>query len=393
MSWPIEPSKHWDKPRDNLLLEKIRAAQKDHGYFNSEDYMAIAALASHYVTDPEMLRDVKIPSDKEWLAKIAPLLADSSEDIFDQANTFVIAYRQNGNKLMQATQQCANPEDLKKMMQEAQKELQRKKSGGTKGGPPSMDFESGDWYRWLAHVKRQNMPSLGKSKVKTRAQTTRSTVFEEGEPPVKFRRTVMQRPSDIRYLTTEALAMEDDQFFQAYLEKKLPIDLPVRTVKNKQTIMVLVDRSGSMGTFTKMIALVHILNELLEEVLAGNTRLMFAYFTHDREEFIPIETQKEVEYFKSHVFADPCGGSTYIGEILKKISDNIIATGRVDTHKVDARTEILVINDGEDDVTVLPIKMPVTAFMLEQKNADLATLTRSTGGEAYYVNGRNFLLL
>lgn len=391
MSWPIEPSKLWEKPRDNLLMERIRAAQQQYGYFNSQEYLAIAALASHYVVDPEGLSDVAVPEHLEWLNKIAPNLANSSDDIFDQANTFVVAFRENGYKLKQAAEN--SPGDLEKMLEEAKQKQQQMRSGGKKGGPPSDDHYAANWDYWLTKANGKGMPNLGKSKLITRSKATRSSEFEEGEPPKKIKRTVMRHTSHLRYLTLDALGMEDDQFFQAFLEKKLTIDLPIKEVQNKQTLMVLVDRSGSMDTPDKMSALAHILDQLFQQVLLGNTKLMFAYFTYAREKFIQIETAKDVLHFKQHIFASPCGGMTQVGEILKQISDDIVGKGNVDGFKVDRRTEIVVINDGEDPVSILPLKIPVTAFTLDERNPELVALTRSTGGEAYHVKGGNFQLL
>lgn len=386
LEWEIQPSEKWDAPK---TMEDFQALAKQHK-LNTESYRprdleALVALGSQLIFDEYAAIPDLLKPNLEWLYKAAPLLLSSNEDLFPAAMRFLRLVDKEGRSNIKKKLEEGKMEELEELLEELEEE-ERKTPGGKKGGEDDFRPSKGNWYGLITRKKKLTLPNLGMTDVLTRAKAL-DGVYKIGSPKEKSKKTFLRKMSHFEYLTEETLSLDDNSFYQAYAEEKLEISLPLKSIKTKQKVFVLLDCSGSMGSDNKTMQTVHILDAMLEQVLEGNTIIYFSYFVRDRKDFIKIETSDEVDNFKENIFQNPNGGDTYLGPILQTLNRGIL-TGNVDGFEVDPTTEIVVINDGQDDVTPVSSNIPIHAFMLNERNDGLEEVVKNSKGQAYYVDYR-----
>jgi len=392
MKWDITPSSKWDAPKTLPEFQALVAENK----LKSENYRQgdledLVALGSRLVFDDFEIYPDEEKADKEWLYKAAPLLLESKEDLFPAAMQFLRLVNKEGKSNIEKMLNSGKMDELKEMLEELE-EAEGKIPGGKKGGTGE-ESSNGVWNTWITESGKSKVPELGMLDVLTRAKAVQEKSFVVGTPKDKNQKTFLRKPSQFGFLSEESLCLEDDMFFQNFAEGKLEIVLPLKAVKEKQQLFLLLDKSGSMHRQTKMVASVRILDALFDQIIEGNTIVYFAYFVKGRETFRKIETQEDVDYFKSHIFQSPGGGDTFLGPILTTLSEEI-SSGVVDGFEVNTLTEVVILNDGEDYVAPITSKVPIHAFMLDKRNTQLEEVCKSSKGQAYYVNySGDFLLL
>lgn len=391
--WPIKPTKRWDAPHtfnDAIkLMDKYKQKKSEYADFN--DFLALTALSANAIFDPFAKEDIPVSKEYDWLRDVADYIGED-EDIAEFAMRFMRLMNKTGKKKMKEMMGEGNSEVIKKML-EKQKASEQKKPGGKKGGTEeSGRVGSGAYYRYLAQAMKTPMFDLAKSDIVKRAKSSKPSKTEYGRPQIKTVRKFLRKTYEMDYLTPEMLCLDDDQFDLHMYEGKLEVDLPHRIVKTKQQLIVLVDESGSMGWGDKQVALVHILDSFFKEVEKGNSEIFFSYFVRKRETFKKISTKEEIEKFKQTGFREPSGGNTEVGHILTTLAADL-ASGKIDGFEMSERTEVVVINDGEDTIGTIECDVPIHAFTLEEMNNDLLNATKRTKGQYFHVKGGSFQLL
>lgn len=384
LNWDITPDKRWNAPKTQKELTALADVHRQSKeLYDTKDMLNLLALSSRLVFDENEIYPDKPDPKTEWLYKAAPLIQKSDEDIFPSVMRFLRLVEKEGKQNVQ--KMLSNPDKVEEALEEMKKQESPKKVPGGKKGGTGEDYEKGVWSMYESYMADKTFPSIGMTDVMTRTKATKSDKFVFGIPKDKVLRTYMRKPSELQFLTEAALCMDDDEFYLNFADNRLPIELPMKEIKNKTKLFVLLDRSGSMSSTTKMCNTVHILNTMFDEVIAGNAEIYFSYFVWRRDKFIKIDSEETVEHFKTYTFSNPGGGTTTLGDILPTLAAEI-QSGKVDGFEVTPTTEVVIINDGEDDVPPIHSIVPIHSFMLEETNTELVQLARSSKGQAFYVN-------
>jgi hypothetical protein len=136
-----------------------------------------------------------------------------------------------------------------------------------------------------------------------------------------------------------------------FLTKDLTVNVPVDRKEQMQQIIIILDFSGSMDEPEKQTWVNAILIDRFKYVMKGEAEVFFSYFVHDAEklDFQHIKNREDVINFWQTFSNEPNGGNTEVGEMVKRISEDI-AIGRLCNLDIDLseqKPEILVINDGQ----------------------------------------------
>ena len=169
------------------------------------------------------------------------------------------------------------------------------------------------------------------------------------------------------------------------LTKDLTVNVPVDKKEQMQQIIIILDFSGSMHDDEKQIWVNAILIDRFKYVMKGEAEVFFSYFVHDpdRLEFQHIKNREDVINFWQTFSNEPNGGTTEVGEMVQRIAEDI-TLGKLCNLDIDLseqKPEILVINDGQDDINIDKFPYKVNAVTLMQYNDDLKNLCLETGGK------------
>ena len=172
--------------------------------------------------------------------------------------------------------------------------------------------------------------------------------------------------------------------------KDLVVNVPVDRKEQKQKIIIILDFSGSMNDPFKQDWVNAILIDRFRYVMQGEAEVFFSYFVNKVEDlhFHHVHDKASVINFWSMFSNDPSGGMTRVGDMVEKISDEIKA-GRLcnlDIDMSEEKPEILVINDGQDNIHSEGFPYKVNAICLEQQNNQLKKLCIETHGKQVYVD-------
>ena len=174
-------------------------------------------------------------------------------------------------------------------------------------------------------------------------------------------------------------------FRTKFLTKDLTVNVPVDRKEQIQKIIIILDFSGSMHEEQKQIWVNAILIDRFKYVMRGEAEVFFSYFVHDPEQlhFQHITNKEEVIRFWQTFSNEPNGGGTEVGEMVEYIA-NEISSSKLCNLQVDLsqeKPEILIINDGEDDIGTDAFPYKVNAVSLMEFNDDLRDLCLATGGK------------
>jgi len=174
-------------------------------------------------------------------------------------------------------------------------------------------------------------------------------------------------------------------FRSKFLTKDLTVSVPVDRKEQIQKIIIILDYSGSMDYDQKQIWVNAILIDRFKYVMKGEAEVFFSYFVDSTEDlnFQHIKDRDDVIKFWQTFSNDPNGGMTEVGDMIEYIS-NEIESGKLcnlDVNLSEEKPEILVINDGQDDINTDKFPYKVNAVSLMSFSNQLKDLCLNTGGK------------
>jgi hypothetical protein len=174
-------------------------------------------------------------------------------------------------------------------------------------------------------------------------------------------------------------------FATKFLTKDLTVNVPVDRKEQIQKIIIILDYSGSMDTHDKQTWVNAILIDRFKYVMQGEAEVFFSYFVDDPEEleFQHIKNREDVIEFWRHFSNEPNGGNTEVGDMVDYIASEI-SSGKLCNLQVDLsqeKPEILVINDGQDEIGTEKFPYKVNAVSLMEFSNELKDLCNATGGK------------
>jgi hypothetical protein len=182
-------------------------------------------------------------------------------------------------------------------------------------------------------------------------------------------------------------------FRSKFLTKDLTVSVPVDRKEQIQKIIIILDYSGSMDYDQKQIWVNAILIDRFKYVMKGEAEVFFSYFVDsvDDLQFQHIKNKEDVIAFWQTFSNDPNGGMTEVGDMVEHISNEIQA-GRLcnlDVNLSEEKPEILVINDGQDDINTDEFPYKVNAVSLMSFSNQLKDLCLNTGGKQIEVTNED----
>jgi len=179
------------------------------------------------------------------------------------------------------------------------------------------------------------------------------------------------------------------------LTKDLVINVPVDRKEQIQKIIIILDFSGSMQEDIKQLWVNAILIDRFKYVMKGEAEVFFSYFVDDVDdlEFQHIKNREDVINFWQTFSNEPNGGNTEVGDMVKQISSDI-SLGKLCNLDIDLsqeKPEILVINDGQDEINIDKFPYKVNAVTLMQSNEELKGLCLETGGRLVNIKEDNIV--
>jgi len=182
-------------------------------------------------------------------------------------------------------------------------------------------------------------------------------------------------------------------FRSKFLTKDLVVNVPVDRKEQIQKIIIILDYSGSMDYDEKQIWVNAILIDRFKYVMKGEAEVFFSYFVDnvDDLQFQHIKDRDDVIAFWQTFSNNPNGGMTEVGNMVEHISDEI-QSGRLcnlDINLSEEKPEILVINDGQDEIGTDEFPYKVNAVSLMSFSEELKDLCNNTGGKQIEVTEKD----
>jgi uncharacterized protein with von Willebrand factor type A (vWA) domain len=179
-------------------------------------------------------------------------------------------------------------------------------------------------------------------------------------------------------------------FQSKLLAKDLIVNVPIDKKEEKQKIVILLDFSGSMQGDDKQDWVNAILIDRFRYVMKGEAEVFFSYFVDDTADlnFHHLTNKQEVINFWMQFSNSPNGGETHIGNIVNYVSNEIKSKRlhNLDIDLSEEKPEILIINDGQDEVKTQKFSYKVNAVTLMESNDELKRLCIATKGKLIEVN-------
>ena len=181
------------------------------------------------------------------------------------------------------------------------------------------------------------------------------------------------------------------------LMKDLVVSVPVDRKEQKQKIIIILDYSGSMDEPFKQDWVNAILIDRFRYVMQGEAEVFFSYFVDDPDKlhFTHVHDRESVIRFWQTFSNDPNGGMTRVGDMVNRISDEIINRKKLMNLAIDLseeKPEILVINDGQDSIHSENFPYKVNAICLGEQNNQLKDLCIATHGKQVHVDYDSHIL-
>jgi len=175
-------------------------------------------------------------------------------------------------------------------------------------------------------------------------------------------------------------------FDQKFFTKNLIVNVPVKTSELKQKIILIVDYSGSMDYENKQKWVNALLIDRFRYVIKGEAEIFFSFFVSSPNQlhFTHLKNEEDVNEFWKKFSNHPCGSFTDMGRIVTHISDEIIKRKRLCNLDIDLsaeKPEILIINDGQDEVGYKSFPYKVNAISLMSYSSELRKLCVNSGGK------------
>jgi uncharacterized protein with von Willebrand factor type A (vWA) domain len=162
---------------------------------------------------------------------------------------------------------------------------------------------------------------------------------------------------DLQKIAPSALVMDDDEFYIRYATGRLPVK--EQRVSKEESIIVVIDKSGSMDTRNKTLwsrAVALALGRLAAKGFYSDAKVLFFDESTYPNKPISLKTKEAIKMITSI----KCDGGTSIDTALKTADDG--------------RSTIILITDGEDKVTYKP-RSRLISVMIDGDNTTLATIS------------------
>ena len=176
-----------------------------------------------------------------------------------------------------------------------------------------------------------------------------------------------------------------DEFKRRLVNHELMVPLIFKKDKApKKVYALLIDRSGSMHTDTKIGMVRAMLLTLFKEVDKGAV-LYISTFEEGIDGWHRVATKEEaVEYYST--LKSPRGGNTEVGKCIA-ITQAEIAKRHIGEFQLedDESPEIIIVNDGQDTIHPTPTIAPVHAISIEQDNPALKALCLKSKGQYFNI--------
>jgi hypothetical protein len=193
----------------------------------------------------------------------------------------------------------------------------------------------------------------------------------------------MERPKTVNeaLLKTPLAQQMLPDFEQKLISGNLMIPKRKDKLRYKQSLFLLIDRSGSMLDVYKQGWVKALLLNRMAAVKEGTAELFIATFEGSIDKVFKIETTEQcLDFFNRYKCEN--GGGTDIEGVLKTVS-TMIKNNDIQGHKLtgDLEPEIIIINDGQDHISPdAKIPAKVHAFILGQDNENLKKVVKAHKG-------------
>jgi hypothetical protein len=158
------------------------------------------------------------------------------------------------------------------------------------------------------------------------------------------------------------------------------LNVRVRKQANVQSLFLLIDDSGSMDSTEKTDMLRALLVNRLQAVYDGKAVLYIATFIGDMsDEVLVIDSKSKAKKYSTW-FPRLSGGGTNVEQAVKSACE-MIKRGMINGHPIKGENpEIVVINDGDDEVNDFTPSFKTNGIILGQDNNGMAEMVRKSGG-------------
>lgn len=210
----------------------------------------------------------------------------------------------------------------------------------------------------------------------------------------KFSKKIMRSHDQITMIDTYQRVLPT--FDLKFLTKDLTVSLPVERKEQIQKIIIILDFSGSMSEDQKQNWVNGILIDRFKYVIKGEAEVFFSYFVDspDSLDFQHITNKEEVIEFWRNFSNSPNGGMTEVGLMVERIAQEIENKRlmNLDIDLSEEKPEILIINDGYDDIHTSDFPYKVNAISLMEQNRNLRETCLKSGGRQIDVFPNNKVL-
>lgn len=266
-------------------------------------------------------------------------------------------------------------------MQKAQQALQQAKeeqklAGGTQGGEgerkaaerAEMSSEEIDALAALSHIHNLSTFQVGAGYKNIKSPGGRTRIQQ------------LKSFDDVPNILPQQFA--DPMFKVNLIEQNVLVTTKIKKVKQKQTLFVLLDDSGSMSSSWKMAYVRAIMLYIKRGIVKGETTLYFSLFEQEWYGKLKITTVEEFDAFYNGGVFYPNGGGTDIASCVEKAARHIseLRWGKkIAVEPFEMAPEIIIINDGQDYIDGEgPIK--THAITLGRGNEGLKQYCEASGG-------------
>jgi hypothetical protein len=169
------------------------------------------------------------------------------------------------------------------------------------------------------------------------------------------------------------------------LHRALNVSLPSQTDVAKQKIFMLLDYSGSMGTEYKQQWVSAIILNRLKHVFENNCELYFSYYVGHLYDIQTAIDEKSGREFWSNFNTAPNGSTTYIHGVIEQVLDEYESNSSKYTSLNGTLPEILVLCDGEDNLSGEPV-LKTNIVSILNYNSQMHEYSIKSGGSYVHID-------
>lgn len=323
------------------------------------------------------------------LNSLLPHLLKQDGDIYELSKLAARYIYQNPGKEKSPEQAAADFDDF---VEEEEKKKKAQRQGGKKpGGNPGMLWRGKPHRTFHWERPEGQWPELANMEIMKGGENSSDLIV--GKPKTITIRKFARSVADLKWCRPSVLTLPVDLFWLKFVKGEIEIFVPYKQQPQKQIKIVILDDSSSMATSQKELWLMRIFNKILDGIEKGESIMYFTPFLYQRNPLLKVETAEDVARFKAD-FRPGTGGGTGLHYFLPQMMKDI-AAGEIDGMPINSRTEILIINDGEDspgDFDSFPV--PIHAISVDEENDEVKQICHDSGGQYYRATGtRNLQLL